>query len=155
MLNITLRNPIVDTNIGGILKAPKKELLMQQKLLHMMYDHECKSSGVKNTRDLKSMLTTFDYISNAHGTFFIELDGMVVGMFMKFGNSIYNVVLRPKFRRKGILKHVFNKMLKGETLMLQVRNTNTDAMAAYEKLGFEVCDEWSNYYEMIRYGEVK
>ena len=149
-MNLTVRNVKVDTNIGGELKAPKEEMLKMQKLYHMLFKHECDCRGIKCDRKPKDMLSVYDYISRANVTYFIELDGEVVGTCMKVKETIYNLVIRPKFRRKGILKWLFNEKFEGETIRLQVRESNEVAMAAYEKLGFEVEEDWYTYFTMVR-----
>ncbi|MGL5712924.1 MAG: GNAT family N-acetyltransferase [Paraclostridium sp.] len=149
-LNLTVRNIRVDTNIGGDLKAPKDELQNIRKLLHMLYDHECSCAGIPNTRTLKSMMSDFDYIESASHTYFIEADGEVVGSFVLFNNCICNLVIRPKFRRKGIATWLINEHLAGQTLRLQVRESNEIAMEFYESIGFVVEEDWYNYYQMIR-----
>ncbi|MGL5803197.1 MAG: GNAT family N-acetyltransferase [Cetobacterium sp.] len=149
-MKLTIRNIGTDTNIGGEIKAVKEDFLKLNKLIHMLYKHECDSRGIKCDRNPMEMVSNFDYIYDRHFIFFIECDGKVVGTFRETKGNFYNLVIAPKYRRKGIVKWLFNELYKGQTIRLQVRESNEVAMEVYEALGFEVEEDWGSYYTMVR-----
>ena len=70
--------------------------------------------------------------------------------------DMMNVAVHPEFRRKGIAEALVNDLVdnlkkKGShCLTLEVRASNTSAIALYEKLGFSEIGRRKNYYRNPR-----
>ncbi len=64
--------------------------------------------------------------------------------------DIINIVVSPEYRRKGIATALFNYAL-GDTaalkVMLEVKNTNDEALKLYQNWGFVTINIRKNYYE--------
>ena len=69
---------------------------------------------------------------------------------------ITNVAVRPTYRRQGIAREllaVFNRFAEGKQLAfltLEVRVSNTPAIALYQSMGFEEAGRRKNFYEHPR-----
>ena len=70
--------------------------------------------------------------------------------------DMMNVAVHPDFRRKGIAEALVNdlvenlKKMESHCLTLEVRASNTPAIALYEKLGFSEIGRRKNYYRNPR-----
>ena len=68
------------------------------------------------------------------------------------GTDMMNIAVSPQYRRRGIAEALVNTLIqdlqkKGVVfLMLEVRKSNTSAIALYEKLGFVQVGIRKNYY---------
>ena len=66
--------------------------------------------------------------------------------------DVMNVAVHPDFRRRGIAETLINALVTelknrgSHALMLEVRASNTPAIALYEKLGFRQVGCRKNYY---------
>ncbi|MFX1513319.1 MAG: GNAT family N-acetyltransferase [Promethearchaeota archaeon] len=78
-----------------------------------------------------------------------EIVGVVLGVLERRYLGIYELAVRPEFRRRGIASSLLQTLAQwGRThqatkLYLQVQNDNTNALALYQKIGFQVL---YNYY---------
>lgn len=89
-----------------------------------------------------------------------EEDGAVVGyvglMFVLDEGYISNVAVRPDCRRRGIADALLDELeRRSRTLLLrfltlEVRESNSAAIALYEKHGFRTVGRRKNYYEKPR-----
>lgn len=65
---------------------------------------------------------------------------------------IANIAVLPEFRRRGIADALISALIKnarengGEFISLEVRESNSAAIALYEKTGFEKCGIRKNFY---------
>lgn len=76
------------------------------------------------------------------------------GLLQSFDEAdITNVAVKETYRRKGIAETMLKTLLKLgcergiEAFTLEVRQSNTGAIALYEKLGFVGCGIRKNFYE--------
>lgn len=65
--------------------------------------------------------------------------------------SVIEVAVHPDFRRKGIARELLQNALNSaeglRTVFLEVRESNSPAVALYESLGFERVAVRKNYYD--------
>ena len=72
------------------------------------------------------------------------------------GTDMMNIAVSPQHRRKGVAEALVNTLIrdlqkKGVIfLMLEVRKSNTSAIALYEKLGFVQVGIRKNYYRNLK-----
>ena len=70
--------------------------------------------------------------------------------------DIMNVAVSPEHRRKGVAEKLLRELMaqlrekQCECLTLEVRASNTGAIALYEKLGFQEVGRRKNYYRNPR-----
>lgn len=65
---------------------------------------------------------------------------------------VLNIAVKQSHQRKGLGRHLLTFMIRkaekeAETILLEVRVTNTSAIALYKKLGFKPIALRQNYYE--------
>jgi len=78
--------------------------------------------------------------------------GYIVFWHIRDDVQVNNIAVHPDFRGKGIgealMRHVIDKVrANGATFVtLEVRPSNTGAVALYQKLGFEILGTRKNYY---------
>jgi ribosomal-protein-alanine N-acetyltransferase len=87
-----------------------------------------------------------------------ENDGEIIGYASVYLPSaggaadIMTIAVKPEFRRKGIATHFINELTEwaqsrgADAMMLEVDVSNSDAIALYEKLGYEKLNIRKNYY---------
>lgn len=63
--------------------------------------------------------------------------------------NIDSIAVAEEYRRRGIAGELFKKAFEGfeGEVFLEVRRSNTPAIALYEKLGFKKISERKNYYD--------
>lgn len=65
--------------------------------------------------------------------------------------EINNICVLPEFRRQGIARAMFDEIFKvlseAESWVLEVRESNSAAIALYESLGFEKAGVRRNFYD--------
>lgn len=82
-----------------------------------------------------------------------ELAGYIGGRTIAEETEIFNVAVKPDFRRKGIAKKLIEKFIEAslekETrqIFLEVRTSNLGAINLYEKCGFVFCGIRKDYYD--------
>ena len=100
--------------------------------------------------------TFFEELSNPNAHTYLALDGGEPAGFLSVWEvcgevSVNNIAVLEKFRRKGIAKALLQKMLcelaEADSVTLEVRKSNTAAIALYESFGFERVGERRNFYE--------
>lgn len=72
--------------------------------------------------------------------------------------EILNIAVHPKFRRRGVgaglLKRALDELMSehqdSKTVRLEVRESNTPAIALYKRFGFEVIGRRRDYYHSPR-----
>lgn len=78
--------------------------------------------------------------------------GYIIYWHIKEDVQVNNIAVHPDFRGKGIgkamMKHILEKTRKegAAFVHLEVRMSNTAALALYKRLGFEVLGTRKNYY---------
>lgn len=85
---------------------------------------------------------------------FIEekLVGYIGGRTIAGETEIFNVAVKPAFRRRGIAKALMEKFIETvrekntDVIFLEVRASNLSAIALYEKEGFVFCGIRKDYY---------
>ena len=100
-----------------------------------------------------------------------EIDGTLVGyacfLIVDVEAHLANIAVAPEYRRKSVAKLLLERILiavrdrRCEFILLEVRPSNTEALAFYEKYGFQVLYRRPNYYRrpaeealvMVRYFE--
>lgn len=97
-------------------------------------------------------------LNNPLSLWLVALDGDIVAGYIGSQTvlgegDMMNLAVSPDYRRKGIGEGLVNALVaalseKGATrrLALEVRASNTPAIALYEKLGFAVAGRRPNYY---------
>lgn len=90
------------------------------------------------------------------GTLVAELDGAIVGYacYMMVANESHltNIAVDPSWRRKSVAKALLDCILQTvianecDLLLLEVRPSNSEARAFYEKYGFRQLYRRPNYY---------
>ncbi len=92
--------------------------------------------------------------SDFFGVFFEnELAGYIGGRTIAGETEIFNVAVKPDFRRKGFAKALIEKFIAAsreketEQIFLEVRTSNLGAIALYEKCGFVFCGIRKDYYD--------
>ncbi len=90
------------------------------------------------------------------GTLVAELDGGIVGYacYMMVANESHltNIAVDPAWRRKSVAKALLDRILQTvianecDILLLEVRLSNAEARAFYEKHGFKQLYRRPNYY---------
>ena len=96
-------------------------------------------------------------LRNPLSTWFVALDndrvvGYVGSQSVLDGADMMNIAVSPEYRRMGIAQALVERLeaalkVKGVIcLALEVRASNTPAIALYEKLGFYVAGRRPNYY---------
>lgn len=67
--------------------------------------------------------------------------------------DIINIVVEPKYRRRGIanqlLENCFQTFPSVKEYFLEVKVTNREAIALYEKMGFEIINTRIGYYQGV------
>ncbi|MBR3953190.1 MAG: ribosomal protein S18-alanine N-acetyltransferase [Oscillospiraceae bacterium] len=82
-----------------------------------------------------------------------ELAGYIGGRTIAGETEIFNVAVKPDFRRKGIAKALIKKFTEAareketQQIFLEVRTSNLGAIALYEKCGFVFCGIRKDYYD--------
>lgn len=72
--------------------------------------------------------------------------------------EILNIAVHPRFRKRGVgtelLKRALEELISGhqdsKTIRLEVRESNTPAIALYKRFGFEVIGRRRDYYHSPR-----
>ncbi len=77
--------------------------------------------------------------------------GYIIFTVKEAAGLIVSLAVSPEFRRRGhggaLLQHALHELTKNIRLVeLQVRVTDKDAVAFYEKWGFKVCSTIRRYY---------
>ena len=81
-----------------------------------------------------------------------EVAGYIGSQSVKPESDVMNVAVAPGFRRQGIAETLVNGLVEelrregNESLTLEVRASNTPAIALYQKLGFLQVGLRKNYY---------
>lgn len=82
-----------------------------------------------------------------------ELAGYIGGRTIAGETEIFNVAVKPEFRRKGIAKALIEKFTEAsrqketQQIFLEVRTSNLGAINLYEKCGFVFCGIRKDYYD--------
>ena len=82
-----------------------------------------------------------------------ELAGYIGGRTIAGETEIFNVAVKPEFRRKGIAKALIEKFIEAsreketQQIFLEVRTSNLGAINLYEKCGFVFCGIRKDYYD--------
>jgi ribosomal-protein-alanine N-acetyltransferase len=74
------------------------------------------------------------------------LVGFLASRSVEDETEILNVAVHPNFRRRGVATRLIES-IRGESLFLEVRESNSTAQELYRKLGFEVVGRRDNYYD--------
>ena len=83
-----------------------------------------------------------------------EMAGFVIARHLLPEFELENIVVAEKFRRNGIGTQLMRaflalaKQMSGESVILEVRESNGVARALYEKLGFQKNGRRKSYYSM-------
>ena len=90
------------------------------------------------------------------GSIVVESDGRIIGYGCYFivadESHLTNIAVVEEFRRKSVAKQLLENILlivdkaKCEFLLLEVRPSNENAIAFYEKYGFKLLYQRPNYY---------
>jgi len=81
-----------------------------------------------------------------------KIIGFLCGGITPFESEIYNIAIRPYYKRKGVasgLIHEMKRMLipiQIDEIFLEARKSNVGAIKLYEKMGFEEVGIRKNYY---------
>ena len=82
-----------------------------------------------------------------------EVDGHIVGFLEYYVNyetvELLNVAVLPSYRSIGVATNLVNYLLQidgVDRVMLEVRESNKEAIALYNKLGFKTVRVIKNYY---------
>ncbi len=81
-----------------------------------------------------------------------RLAGYVGSQTVGWESDMMNIAVHPDFRRQGIAAALVEKLIRelnlrgSRSLTLEVRTSNTPAIAMYEKLGFQQVGLRKNYY---------
>ena len=105
--------------------------------------------------------TLIDGLGNPQWAFFVAEDqGQVAGyagmMFAAGECFVANLAVFPAFRRRGVATALLLRLLEkaravgGEFLSLEVRPSNRNAIALYEKLGFSLAGRRRDFYDKPR-----
>ena len=85
-----------------------------------------------------------------------RISGILIGRKVGEEGEILNLAVRPKERRKGEGRRLVERLLEGYRLgevsrvFLEVRESNSGAMAFYERLGFHAVGRRKAYYQQPR-----
>lgn len=99
--------------------------------------HNDPASSIRRKREYEQDLF---FVAEVNG----EVVGAVMGGYDGHRGWIYSVAVRPEFRRQGIGRALLTEMERALVrrgclkINLQVRTSNRDVIAFYEKLGFVV-----------------
>ena len=66
------------------------------------------------------------------------------------GYDLINITVLPSHRNQGIAKKMLSRLIafaKNRPIMLEVRKSNSAAIALYTSLGFKTISERKNYYQ--------
>ncbi len=85
---------------------------------------------------------------------FIENEpvGYIGGRTVAGETEIFNVAVKPNFRRRGIAKALIDRFIEAareqgtDKIFLEVRTSNLGAINLYERCGFVFCGLRKNYY---------
>lgn len=100
--------------------------------------------------------TFFEELSNPNAHTYLALDGGEPAGFLSVWEvlgevSVNNIAVLDAHRRKGIAKALLQQMLaelsQAQSVTLEVRKSNSAAIALYESFGFERVGERRNFYE--------
>lgn len=90
------------------------------------------------------------------GGFVVEINGIIVGygcyLMVADESHLTNIAVDPTYRRKSVAKLLLERILRVVTehdctlILLEVRPSNVEARAFYEKYGFETLYRRPNYY---------
>lgn len=113
-----------------------------------MKDFETTSNDIDTYNDL--MIE-----GNSFGAYTNELVGFAICEEHDWNNSLYisNFIVSQKERRKGIGKHLLEKIIehaknkKIRLIELETQNTNVPAIKFYQKQGFKITGLKSNLYD--------
>ena len=99
--------------------------------------------------------TFFEELSNPNAHTYLALDGGEPAGFLSVWAvcgevSVNNIAVLEGFRRKGIaralLEHMLGDLSHSQSVTLEVRKSNTAAIALYETFGFERVGERKDFY---------
>ena len=99
--------------------------------------------------------TFFEELSNPNAHTYLALDEGVPAGFLSVWEvcgevSVNNIAVLEGFRRKGIaralLEHMLGYLSHSQSVTLEVRKSNTAAIALYETFGFERVGERKDFY---------
>lgn len=82
----------------------------------------------------------------------VQIVGFVICDFLVHECHLLNIVVNPKFQRKGFAKKLLLHLIEkasgnsSEAIILEVRESNLSAINLYESLGFTIIGSRKNYY---------
>lgn len=82
------------------------------------------------------------------------LDGVIVGYILWLRRTasyrLYSLAIKPEYRGQNIASELISESLKTldkKVFTLEVRKSNSKAIALYEKFGFQIKKELNSYYD--------
>lgn len=99
--------------------------------------------NLKDNKFAKTLILFEDDVAISYLIYWITFDSA----------TIISLATKKDFQQKGYATLLLNEMLKDlknnnvETVTLEVRKSNTNAIKLYEKHGFVFCNTKKNYYE--------
>lgn len=117
-----------------------------------------KENYVKDFETTSNDIDTYNDLmieGNSFGAYTNELVGFAICEEHDWNNSLYisNFIVSQKERRKGIGKHLLEKIIehaknkKIRLIELETQNTNVPAIKFYQKQGFKITGLKSNLYD--------